>query len=587
VLATSTTDHQNAHAHTVRSGRDARRHAVPARDFPPQLRYLRYTGLINNRPSEQALGEGILRKPLAVLVAFLLALVLAPSVFADPGTTNDVADADGTDVQSVTHTDASGVVKYTVKTFASVRGDQISEMRWDLDLDGDRAVRGADDGCIVMKPVHGTRKLRAELLKGCGDKAFATADARVQGQTIKLRVLLAELEHAGLDDDAASYAYRFTSVDRSGISDSVPDAVDALVTHTLSNNAESTSTSNRSRPKAAETATPTPARTSSPTPTPSGPSGGGGGSARDTTSTGKADETTVEPGDDVDIEGSGFARHKGLKIFLVGGATSTATTATPSPTPSRSPTPSPSVSPTPTASPTPTLTPTPTPATNSTTQSISRSRSSGTSSGDVVKGQSVGGQQSSVTSGSQVMAAAAAKREQIGIAISDEDGNLDDEAEIPDDTKVGTYRIVVEGPNPRGGTNTVNIPIKVAAQVDNGANSSPAGNAPNNATGTVTQASPVASTTGGSPTLPQTGSQSLQRIFGLGLLALLLGATMLFAKRIAGREPVLATAAPHAPSTERRVLKLVMDVPDELRGEMQRLLARRSDRYDPDRHTDL
>jgi LPXTG-motif cell wall-anchored protein len=501
--------------------------------------------------------------------------VLAPSVFADPGTTNDVADADGTDVESVAHSDAAGVVKYTVKTFAAVRADQISEMRWDLDLDGDRAVRGTDDGCIVMKPVRGTRKLRAGMYEGCRGNAFASADARVQGQVIKLRILESELEHAGLDDDAPGYAYRFTSVERSGVSDVVPDAA-GLITHTLGDREQTTQ-----QFAAADTPTPSPSptatagATASPTPRPSGsPS-----SAKDTTSTGTADETTVEPGDDVDIEGSGFARRKGLKIFLVGGATSTATTATPSPTPSRSPTPTPFVSPTPSAS----ATPTPSSAPN-TTRSISRTRSSGSSSGDVVVGQRVGGQQSSVAGTQSVMVAAAATREQIGIAISDEDGNFDDEAEIPDETKVGSYRIVVEGPNPRGGTNTVNIPINVAAQVDNDGSSSPAGNVSTNATGTVTQASPVASAAGGA-TLPQTGSQRLQKIFGLGLLALILGASLMLAKRVAEREPALAT---HAPLTEpKNVVRLVFEIPQELRGEMQRLLARRADRYDPDRDTDL
>ena len=175
------------------------------------------------------------------------------------------------------------------------------------------------------------------------------------------------------------------------------------------------------------------------------------------------------------------------------------------------------------------------------------------------------------------MLAAAAGREQIGIAISDDDGNFDDEAEIPDDTKVGSYRILVEGPNPRGGTNTVTIPIKVAAEVDNGANSSPAGNPATNATGTVTQASPVAGTAK-NPTLPQTGSGAVQKLFGIGLLAMILGASLMLARRVAAPPVAVAASAP---------ARLVFEIPQELRGEMQRLLARRTDRYDPDRDADL
>ncbi len=506
-------------------------------------------------PQKRPWGEGILRKPLTVLAALLLALVLAPAVFAEEGTTTDVRDADGTDIESLAHSDASGVVKYTVKTFSAVRADQVAEMRWDLDLDGDGAVSGSDDGCIVMRPVRGTRKLRAGILKGCRGSAFATADARAQGQVIKLRVLVEELEHAGMDDDAARYAYRFTSVDRSGISDSVPDAADALLTHTLSGRNTS------ERFEAAEsTPTPTPTASTSPSPSASPKP-----SAKDTTSTGKADETTVEPGEDVDIEGGGFARHRGLKIFLVGNATSTATTATP----------------------------TPTPTTSAAAQgtSLSKSRTSRTTSADVVVGQRVGGREVSrtVQGGSaaepEVTAAAAASREQIGIAISDDDGNFADEAEIPDDTKVGTYRILVEGPNARGGTNTVTIPINVAAQVDNGASSSPAGDTPTNATGTATQASPVAAVASPGAALPQTGSNSLQRLFGLGLLALMLGAALLLAKRLSTRHPVLVTDASTGGRHPR--MRLVFEIPQELRGEMQRLLARRTDRYDPDRHTDL
>lgn len=506
--------------------------------------------------------------------------MLAPGVFANPGTTTDAQDVDGTDVESVGHSDDAGVVTYTVKTFAPAQAERIGELRFDLDLDGDRKVRGADDGCVVMKTVRGTRKLRAGLYKGCRGNAFATADARTRGQLIKLRLLIDELEHAGLDDDAAGYAYRFTAIDRSGTSDTVPDDDDALITHTL--DGREAETKNVRRPaSAAETPTPSPTATprssSSPTPTPSGPSGGGGGSSgRDTTSTGKADETTVEPGDDVDIEGSGFARHKGLQIFLVGGATSTATQS-PSPTPSRSPTPSPTASAS--ATPTPPV-------------SFTQSHSSRTTSGDVVVGQRVSGQQVSTqrtAAEPAVMGAAATNRELLGVAISDDDGNVEDDVEIPEDTKAGTYRIVVEGPNPRRGMNTVNIPITVAAQVDNGNDSGDAGNPPTNATGTATQASPTSGTTGGNPTLPRTGSDALQRIFGLGVLTLVLGVALLFARRTAARAPSFAgassTSAPSAPVGQ--ATRRVLEVPLELRGEMQRLLARRTDRDDPDRDADL
>lgn len=201
----------------------------------------------------------------------------------------------------------------------------------------------------------------------------------------------------------------------------------------------------------------------------------------------------------------------------------------------------------------------------------------------------MGGQQASrttsgVTASEQgALSAAAAKREQIGIAISDEDGNVDDEAEIPDDTSPGTYRILVEGPNPRGGLNTVTIPIKVAAQVDNDGSSDDAGDTPTNATGTVTQASPVPQS-GGGAALPQTGSNSLQKTFGLGVLALVLGAALMLARRVAANEPAIATAAPMRRSPP---VRLVFDLPEELRSEVQRLFARRTDRHDPDRYTDL
>ncbi len=188
------------------------------------------------------------------------------------------------------------------------------------------------------------------------------------------------------------------------------------------------------------------------------------------------------------------------------------------------------------------------------------------------------------------MAAAAITRVPLGVAISDDDGNFEDDVEIPEDTRSGSYRIVVEGPNPRRGTNTVTIPIKVAAETDDSGSSG----APGSATDTATQASPSATTGGGAggvPTLPQTGSQSLQSIFALGVLALVLGGSLLGARRIAGRQPAVAMATtatgPVITALVPKPVRASFEAPDELRGEMQRLLARRADRYDPDRYTDL
>jgi LPXTG-motif cell wall-anchored protein len=573
---------QNAHAHTVRSTRDA-----VSGDEHFRLTCCTFATRASTPTSR---GEGILRKPLAVACAFLTALVLAPAVFAAPGTTNDVQDAGGTDVESVAHADADGVVKYTVKTFSAVRSDQVSEMTWELDLDGDDAMRGADDACVVLKPVRGTHKLRAGVFEGCEGPAITTADAKLKDRTIKLRLLLSELEDAGLDDDAAGYAYRFTSVARDGARDAVPDD-GGSITHNLSGRGSPTTKDVRA---AQTTATPTASPTAKPSATPTAKPKS---TARDTSSTGTAEESTVEPGEDVDIEGGGFARHKGLQIFLTGNATSTATT---SPTPTASASASPTASPTASASPTPSPSPSPAP------QSFTRTSSSGTSSGGVVVGQSVGGSDISAIRHSVTAAddgqlfAAAADRVRLGIAISDEDGNFSDDVEIPEGTKAGSYNILVEGPNPRRGTNTVRIPIAVAAQVDDDNAGDPATNV--NATGTATQASPVAGGGGGGGNnngsqLPTTGSDSLQTFFGLGVLALVLGASMVFAKRITGSRPALAatwplpTAVPMAdapsPWVKRKPARLVFEIPDELRREMQRLLARRADRYDPDRHTDL
>jgi LPXTG-motif cell wall-anchored protein len=189
------------------------------------------------------------------------------------------------------------------------------------------------------------------------------------------------------------------------------------------------------------------------------------------------------------------------------------------------------------------------------------------------------------------MAAAAITRVPLGVAISDDDGNVEDDVEIPEDTRSGSYRIVVEGPNPRRGTNTVTIPIKVAAETDDSGSSG----APGSATDTATQASPSATTGGGAggvPTLPQTGSQSLQSIFALGVLALVLGGSLLGARRIAGRQPAgaMATATATGPvitAMVPRPVRTASEAPNQLRGEMQRLLARGTDRDDPDRDADL
>jgi LPXTG-motif cell wall-anchored protein len=266
-------------------------------------------------------------------------------------------------------------------------------------------------------------------------------------------------------------------------------------------------------------------------------------------STGKADDSVVEPGDKVDISGGGFAAGKGLKILLEGNATSTAT-----------------------ASPTPTASPSPTAALANGAQIV-----------HYLSGPTAAGRKGSGR------AAAADTVTSLGVAISDTKGNFDDDVEIPDDTKPGSYKIVVTGPNKRGGTHRVNIPITVAADMSGSTSSSSP--AASNATGTATQASPVSSTVTGSGTLPATGSGNMQTIFGLGLVGVLLGSSLLLAKRVAQRRvPVVAggRVASQVP--------LVFEIPPGgsgtlpdggLRGEMQRLLARRTDRYDPDRHTDL
>lgn len=251
-------------------------------------------------------------------------------------TTSDAEDGSG--IAHVAHEDVGGVVRYTVTTFEPVRQDGVTLMRWDLDLDGDGRTAGRDDGCILLRPVKGRRVLHADLYDGCNGDPVAGADVRAKGNTLKLRFLLEEMRDAGLADGAASYGYRFRFVDRNGTTDDVPDAPGALITHAIgkaggTSKEKAASTPKTSAPERSET----PSSSSDVVVGQQRAESSRGGAAvaaeaKDTKSTGNANEEVVEAGDDVEISGSGFGRNQALTITLVGGAATS--TATPAPSPS-------------------------------------------------------------------------------------------------------------------------------------------------------------------------------------------------------------------------------------------------------------
>lgn len=453
--------------------------------------------------------------------------------------------ADGTAVAQIAHEDAGGVLRYTVTAFDTIRTSDVQLMRWDLDLDGDGSVTGRNDGCVVLRPVKGRRLLRADLYRGCTGDPVVSSDGRPKGNTLKVRLLLEEVRNAGLSDDATGYAYRFRAVANDGSSDEVPDAPGELIMHTLG--ASGSSTQDASEPTAGhgssedivvgDASTTAGGQDASDTAVTAAKQRKKDRDERDTTSTGTAEDEVVEPGDDVGIRGSGFASNQPLEISLAGArATSTAT---------QSPSPSPSASPT---------------STPAGTQNVS----------------------------AQDVNAAGAGATQIGIAMSDDEGNLDDDVNIPDETNPGDYTIRAVGRNATGGTHIVTIPIKVAAGVEEGSSADDvtAGQV-TNATGTATQAptaAPVNTTATTGTTLPKTGSSQLTLLAGLGTIGVVLGGSMVFARRRIGTAGI-AGAAP-MPLRRSGSPAAVFDF-SGLRGEMQRLLALRAHRYDPDRDADL
>ena len=488
-----------------------------------------------------------------VVMLLLLALGAVPPAWGAASKTSDAED--GADVAELAHEDTDELIRYTVTAFDAIRSDDVRMMRWDLDLDSDGRANGSRDACIVLRPQTGRGNLRADLYRGCEGDPVAGADTRPRGNTLKVRFLVSELRAAGLDDDADGYGYRFEATAADGSSDEVPDDVRALIRHSLRTSGPSTDRRDDTADEPASSDDVVVGQSSTFVDTPPDAAEKPAAAAKrerdeaqpkDTEAAGTAEQPVVEPGDDVEIHASGFAGNQPLAVSLIGTGAATST-ATASPSASASP------------SPTPTTT-----GTGNTTSAQAQ---------DVVEGRAAAGTGTS-----------------IGVATSDDEGNLDDEVDIPEETKPADYTIVVRGRNDTGGTHTVSIPIEVAAEVDNGASGDDATNGQvTNAPGTATQAPttpvPVAQTgTQGGTNLPATGSPHLTLFAQLGTMGLLLGGSLLFARRRL-HAAVAVDRGAMPPFYEGSTVS-AFDF-GELRGEMQRLLALRPDRDDPYRYTDL